>query len=268
MATSQTIKKPASASQRLECDIVMAGGVTSGIIYPGAVAMISRRYSFRSIGGTSVGAIAAAVTAAAEYGRRTGNSPRAFELIASIPKQLGRTAQDGHSRLFHLFTPQPSTRPLFTLVAPLFSGTSLIGRCLRLMAAAMRATPVSVAVTMAALGGAAVVVTLLRSGSGILAAVAALMTVASCLVAWAGTILFLLVRKWLPAWRANGYGICTGLSSPGADDALFEGLTSWVHQTVQAAAGRTDSDHPLTFGELWGRYTFSTARSLPVRPSA
>jgi len=42
----------------LDCDIVMAGGVTSGIIYPGAVAMIARRYSFKSIGGTSVGAIA------------------------------------------------------------------------------------------------------------------------------------------------------------------------------------------------------------------
>src|SRR5688572_28157099 len=53
----------------LPCDIVMAGGVTSGIIYPGAVSTIARRFSFHSIGGTSVGAIAAAVTAAAEYGR-------------------------------------------------------------------------------------------------------------------------------------------------------------------------------------------------------
>jgi hypothetical protein len=34
----------------LPCDIVMAGGVTSGIIYPGAIAMIARRYSFPSIG--------------------------------------------------------------------------------------------------------------------------------------------------------------------------------------------------------------------------
>src|SRR5258708_7306448 len=93
-------------TERLECDIVMAGGVTSGIIYPGAVAMIARRYRFRSIGGTSVGAIAAAVTAAAEYGRLTSQKPDAFELVATLPKTLGHEASDGHTRLFHLFTPE------------------------------------------------------------------------------------------------------------------------------------------------------------------
>jgi predicted acylesterase/phospholipase RssA len=67
----------------LECDIVMAGGVTSGIIYPGAVAMLARRFAFRSIGGTSVRAIAAAATAAAEYGRRTESNPDAFSLLRS-----------------------------------------------------------------------------------------------------------------------------------------------------------------------------------------
>jgi len=90
----------------------MAGGVTSGIIYPGAVAMISRRYTFRCIGGTSVGAIAAAVTAAAEYGRQTGKNPSVFEQAARIPKTLGDVASDGHSRLFHLFTPEPATKAI------------------------------------------------------------------------------------------------------------------------------------------------------------
>jgi len=98
-----------SSDEPLGCDIVMAGGVTSGIIYPGAVAMIARRYSFHSIGGTSVGAIAAAVTAAAEYGRRTGSNPSAFSQIAALPNSLGVSARDGHSRLFHLFTPETRT---------------------------------------------------------------------------------------------------------------------------------------------------------------
>jgi hypothetical protein len=75
----------AAKDELLDCDIVMAGGVTSGIIYPGAVAMIARRYSFHCIGGTSVGAIAAAVTAAAEYGRRTGLNPNAFAQVAALP---------------------------------------------------------------------------------------------------------------------------------------------------------------------------------------
>ena len=47
------------------CDVVMKGGITSGIVYPEAIHELSRDYRFRSIGGTSAGAIAAAATAAA-----------------------------------------------------------------------------------------------------------------------------------------------------------------------------------------------------------
>jgi len=44
------------------CDLVMKGGITSGIVYPNAVLSLAREYRFKSIGGTSAGAIAAAVT--------------------------------------------------------------------------------------------------------------------------------------------------------------------------------------------------------------
>ncbi len=54
---------------RKPCDLVMKGGITSGVIYPQAVLALAKNYCFRSIGGTSAGAIAAAMTAAAEYGR-------------------------------------------------------------------------------------------------------------------------------------------------------------------------------------------------------
>src|SRR4051812_23383253 len=52
------------------CDLVMKGGITSGIVYPNAVLALTRRYEFRNIGGTSAGAIAAAATAAAALGER------------------------------------------------------------------------------------------------------------------------------------------------------------------------------------------------------
>ena len=55
------------------CDIVMKGGITSGIVYPPAIKVISDRFTFRNIGGTSAGAIAAAMTAAAEYRRCKGD---------------------------------------------------------------------------------------------------------------------------------------------------------------------------------------------------
>ena len=45
------------------CDIVMKGGVTSGTVYPLAIVELARQYRFSRIGGTSAGAIAAAVTA-------------------------------------------------------------------------------------------------------------------------------------------------------------------------------------------------------------
>src|SRR5687768_54569 len=56
-----------------ECDLVMKGGITSGIVYPFAILELGRKYRFRNIGGTSAGAIAAAFAAAAEYARQTGD---------------------------------------------------------------------------------------------------------------------------------------------------------------------------------------------------
>jgi hypothetical protein len=48
------------ASPTKLCDIVMKGGVTSGIVYPLAVCELAKTYTFKNIGGTSAGAIAAA----------------------------------------------------------------------------------------------------------------------------------------------------------------------------------------------------------------
>ncbi|MFC5112143.1 hypothetical protein [Kibdelosporangium philippinense] len=47
----------------------MRGGTTSGVIYPLAVCALAEHYTFRNVGGASAGAIGAATTAAAEYGR-------------------------------------------------------------------------------------------------------------------------------------------------------------------------------------------------------
>src|SRR6185436_4788104 len=90
------------------CDIVMKGGITSGVVYPAAVVELSKTYSFKNIGGTSAGAIAAAVTAAAEYGRQTGND--GFPKVVELPRWLGGTASNGRgSNLFFLFQPQAQT---------------------------------------------------------------------------------------------------------------------------------------------------------------
>jgi hypothetical protein len=238
-----------SVDAGLDCDIVMAGGVTSGIIYPGAVAMIARRYRFRSIGGTSVGAIAAAVTASAEYGRRTGKNPDAFKIVAALPKTLGELASDGHSRLFHLFTPELATAPLLDLVTPLFAQGDRLRQFFRILRITCSFWQVALPLAVTVLIGTAMAVS-----TPLLSPVALAMTFASAFVVWFAATLAMLKRRWLPAWRTNGYGICTGRSSPvpdGIDGHGFEGLTPWMHRSVQQAAGRSIDDAPLTFGQLW-----------------
>lgn len=50
-------------------DLTMQGGTTSGVVYPLAVCELATGFRFRNVGGASAGAIAAALTAAAELGR-------------------------------------------------------------------------------------------------------------------------------------------------------------------------------------------------------
>jgi predicted acylesterase/phospholipase RssA len=89
---------------RRECDIVMKGGVTSGIVYPPALLELQETYRFNSIGGTSAGAVAAAAAAAAEYGRQSGGFDRMREAADLL--------SDG---LMDRFGAPPQTRPVVEL---------------------------------------------------------------------------------------------------------------------------------------------------------
>jgi hypothetical protein len=94
-----------------QCDVVMKGGITSGVVYPRLIARLARDYRFRSIGGTSAGAIAAAACAAAELGRQSGRVPDAFERLQKLPTELGHVAEGNrHSRLSRLFRPAEHLR--------------------------------------------------------------------------------------------------------------------------------------------------------------
>jgi len=94
------------------CDIVMKGGVASGIVYPYAMLRVAQRYRLAGIGGTSAGAIAAALTAAAEYARQAKNDHQAYVRFEAkcleLPKRLGS-----------LFQPSPALRPAFSVLTAL-----------------------------------------------------------------------------------------------------------------------------------------------------
>ena len=103
------------------CDLVLTGGVASGVVYPWAIVELARKYRFRNIGGTSVGAMAAALAAAAEYGRRTGYEAP-FEALRRAPASLGSTYPDGRTRMLSLFQTNPHGRRLIRLWGKIFNG--------------------------------------------------------------------------------------------------------------------------------------------------
>lgn len=90
-----------------ECDLVMKGGITSGIVYPPLISVLKDKYRFRSIGGTSAGAIAAAGAAAAEYGREANG----FAKLDHLTHELSEG-----TFLLNLFQPSKRTRPLFNIL--------------------------------------------------------------------------------------------------------------------------------------------------------
>jgi hypothetical protein len=92
------------------CDLVMKGGITSGVLYPGASQAIAQEFFLIGIAGTSAGAIAAAVTAAAEYRRRTTGSIEGFQMLDEVARELSDTG-----RLLTLFQPDKATEEQFAL---------------------------------------------------------------------------------------------------------------------------------------------------------
>jgi Patatin-like phospholipase len=92
------------AHRPLMCDLVMKGGITSGVVYPLTVAELATTYRFRNIGGTSAGAISAAAAAADHR-----SDPQGFIELAELPARLGAELAD-------LFRPQRACRRVFSVL--------------------------------------------------------------------------------------------------------------------------------------------------------
>ncbi len=217
-----------------KCDIVMKGGVTSGIVYPRAVTRLAKEYSFQSIGGTSAGAIAAAITAAAEYRRRQGTD--VFAEMDKIPDWLGAPSESANgSNLFNLFQPQRSMAALFR-VAAAFLGYSGFARSLRVAAALWFEGLVG------ALPGLAVIF-LLRSSHFFTA------LVLGGLIAAVGSVLGAVAGVALRALRLpkQRFGLCTGYVEPRPGTPVS--LTEWLSNQINTIAGHPE-ERPLTFGDL------------------
>lgn len=218
------------------CDLVMKGGITSGIVYPPAISALATQYRFKNIGGTSAGAIAAAITAAAEYRRRMTGSMEGFQRLAELPDTLGETDGRGNTQLLRLFQPDGSCRRLFRILIGSLNARGTYRRIVKVLVGCILSYWLA---SLLSLSVSLVVGVLLHSPHG------GAFTFALTLPTLIGLhIYFDLTRNVV----ANEYGLCKGMTTtPKAGPAL----TQWLHERIQEAAG-LPFDEPLTFGHLWG----------------
>jgi predicted acylesterase/phospholipase RssA len=268
------------------CDLVLKGGVTSGVIYPTLIARLAQRFRFRSVGGTSAGAIAAAACAAAEFRRSESETGRqadadrdaGFHALEGLPGTLSEAVgPEDELMLQQLFQPRPWLRAHLRVLIALTGSQAwwhkaawifpraLLRRFWGLTGAvwlwhlapvgsAWLAPPVARSgdASTGALNGAAAVLAPVAAaappGWSALAAEFALATAAA--FPWA---LGLALVWWLAglgwALTRGGWGLCSGRS----DDprAGTPGLTDWLHRYLQDLAGLPDPARPLCFRDLW-----------------
>jgi len=227
------------------CDIVMKGGITSGIVYPKAIYQMATEYRFVNIGGTSAGAIAASLTAAAEFNRRENGTCNGFEILNTLPSLLTENV-NGKSRLFSLFQPNKSTKKIFNAVMHfagkkkcwekiIFSTSSLIYHFPFVSLLAM----IPGAIMMYFLWD-----KIYNGTFTYVIIITALLTLVLMLVS---TIISFVI-SFNKILSKNSYGLTTGYSEE--VNSKSPPLTIWLADMIDRVAGNKDPLKPLTFGDL------------------
>lgn len=245
------------------CDLVMKGGITSGIVYPNVVVALAREYRFKNIGGTSAGAIAAAASAAAAYGDRLKSAGErlphdparvGFEGLEQVADQLSR-----EGFIHGLFQPARGARTAYRMIST-FAGNK--GPFQKLMMQVV-AIPAIAPIEMIALTALFLLAGYLVGGfAGLAGAVPSGLV---CAYLGAGIAALLRVAR---VARRNHLGLCSGMSGPGRAGNTKAALTEWLHDAIQTLAAKA-SGQPLTFADLWAapRYDSepNSARALNLQ---
>jgi predicted acylesterase/phospholipase RssA len=261
--TNATHNVPAAPA--LACDLILKGGVTSGVVYPPAVLTLSETFHFRSIGGASAGAIAAALTAAAEYGRQRAlrdhryASPRSgfeglrqLDAAVSTPGFMERlfVARGPHRTvLAAVFKFTAVSQSLHRRAEQRNALTRALLRIVLLAGVLLGCFPF--ASTAGAIVAAGLVAWVSAESLGAMAASRWLaLSIALVLGALAGSLSSLGWR--VRDLRSNGFGLCSGSAGQDTDasDPTRLELTDWLHHWINALAGRGPADPPLTIREL------------------
>jgi hypothetical protein len=215
------------------CDVVMKGGITSGVVYPLALTELAKHFRFAHVGGTSAGAIAAAVAAAAEYGRNVPG--KGFTLLARLPEEVGKI-------LLSLFQPIPALKPLFDIAVAAIGNDATATKVMRVIGAVL--SGFGYAIAIAAIPGLLILVAGWWHANPALAVLGALLVLIGIILSIAIGI-YRAISTGIPA---NDFGLCPGKSQPGNSNP---GLSDWLADKIDDIAGRDPKkDSPLTFGDL------------------
>ena len=241
-----------------QCDVILKGGITSGVVYPPAITELARTHRLRRIAGSSAGAIGASAAAAAEVGRRSATG--GFPLLVELAKDLATTDSQGRTRLFGLFQPQDETRAIFSTVWDARSTTGF-ARWRVVLMGLLKAGPRRrlwfVGALTLILMSLPFVASLIVGGPLwlplILSALLALLFMSLGFVAavvWSGMAVASTAQS---ALTGNFHGFVNGSTPTGSDHPA---LTDWMYDALQRLAGRGDASQaalnsiPVTHGEV------------------
>jgi predicted acylesterase/phospholipase RssA len=216
------------------CDLVMKGGITSGVVYPPAIFKLAHEYRLKNIGGTSAGAIAAAIAAAAEFRRRRESSMKGFDLIGRLPTMLKEEVR-GKSRLLRLFQADRPCRRLFRILIGSLNASGTFHRIGAVLFGC---------VTSYWMGTLASILVTVGIGYGYDSIHAGIWLFLITLPTFIGLLIYIDITRNVVG---NNYGLCKGMTTT---EKYGDALTPWLHQLIQEAAG-LPLDKPLTFGDLW-----------------
>jgi predicted acylesterase/phospholipase RssA len=251
---------------KLECDLIMKGGVTSGLVYPAAIAEIAGTYRLRSIGGTSAGAIAAAGAAAMEFGRQSQLNPAAPDMLVALTAEMGRTTFLGSTFLQALFAPDAQTLPLFPFKMRLPGVPAWSTRL------PVYGEMLAVLIGGPLLAGGAIGWALAAGWPGFTPPAATLSGVLTFLILFAlllPSVINIIIQRAAARFVDNGQGLVTGMtpSHDECDRKPIPGITPWLHQKLQELAGLAvdDASQVLTFGHLWRGHRHGMQPPIPIK---
>jgi hypothetical protein len=214
------------------CDVIMKGGISSGVVYPLALTQLAMKFRFSQVGGISAGAIAASAAAAAEYGRQVPGG--GFVLLAKLPDEVGTI-------LFKLFQPTRALKPVFDILVGASGNDSTATKLMRVIGAALAGF--ALAAAAGALPGLLIIVASWWYANPALVLLGALLLLIG-IITGVAFCLYRAITKGIPD---NDFGLCPGKPRREIQRSASAAGLPTRSARLQAAIRK---DPPLTFGDL------------------